>query len=163
MSSNKPSSPPPYETVSGRTNSSQFDRATLNSVGGNQSHDHRGRSSDTIRYDSRTFGTINGKYTENDNRLIHRNIENARDYHENRGNDEDSGWNTSVTTTAQQPRLPPNQIAQSNRPRENDNSRPGVRLSHYGRPPIKDGAEHVEHESFDVVQGPGHSLVLLTG
>ncbi|THU82235.1 hypothetical protein K435DRAFT_784705, partial [Dendrothele bispora CBS 962.96] len=98
--------------------------ADVNAQGG--ADDHRGQSRDTIHYDSRSFGTINGKYTENDNRSIRRNIENAQNYYGNQGDHDNFGWNTSVMTAQQRP--PPNQIAQSNRLRKNDNSRLGIRF-----------------------------------
>ncbi|THU79398.1 hypothetical protein K435DRAFT_528313 [Dendrothele bispora CBS 962.96] len=123
MSSNERSSPPPSygSDFSGGANLGQFDRTI---IGGNQNHDHRGWSSDIIHHDSRSFGTINGKYTEKDNRRIHRNIENAQTYYE-----DNSGWNhysedARVTIAAQQ-RPAPDQNAQSNRPRNS----PGVRVN----------------------------------
>ena len=89
MSANKPSgSPPPPDGgihFFHGTKHSQFENMTLNNVGRNQTHDHRGWSSDTIHHDSRRFETINGGYTENDHRQMDRNIENVHTYHEYQG------------------------------------------------------------------------------
>ncbi|THV05828.1 hypothetical protein K435DRAFT_960898 [Dendrothele bispora CBS 962.96] len=130
MSANKPPLPPPPSSGThffNGTSHSQFDGMTLNNVGRNQTHDHRGSSSDNIHNDSRSFGTIHGGYTENDNRQMRRNIESVQTYHENQGSHGNSTRNTyseetRVTTTTQHlPSRSSNPIAQPDRPRENEN------------------------------------------
>ncbi|THV05831.1 hypothetical protein K435DRAFT_773593 [Dendrothele bispora CBS 962.96] len=109
---------------------------TLNNVGGNQNHDRRAWSRDTIHHDSRSFATINGGYTENDNRRMRRNIENVQTYHEYQGSHGNSARNnyseeTRVTTTSQlSPRSSSNRIALPDRPRENDNARVPYAIDH---------------------------------
>ncbi|THV05819.1 hypothetical protein K435DRAFT_888456 [Dendrothele bispora CBS 962.96] len=148
MSVNRPSSPP----VPGSgthffhgTTHSQFDNMTLNNVGGNQNHDRRAWSRDTIHHNSRSFATINGGYTENDNRRMRRNIENVQTYHEyqgSRGNstrispfaifkEDNYSEETKVTTTTQlSPRSSSNRIPLPDRSRENDNARAPFAIGH---------------------------------
>jgi len=73
------------------TSHSTFDRMTLNSVGGNQTNDHHGWSGDKVHNDHRSFGTINGGYTEKDKRRINRNVESAGTYIEHQSGNS-SGW-----------------------------------------------------------------------